>query len=98
MNSASSRKKARLTSPIEDEEARGLAQYFRRSGGARRERALEMLEAVEAGLLQLAARIEPYSRCTIRKERSYEEIAAILHSPMGTVKTHLFRVLEGAAA
>jgi RNA polymerase sigma factor (sigma-70 family) len=86
------RRKARLTSPIEDEEARGLA-YASPGPAVMAERA-QMQRAVEAGLRQLAPRDRAILALHYQEGRSYEEIAAILDSPMGTVKTHLYRARE----
>jgi RNA polymerase sigma-70 factor (ECF subfamily) len=86
------RKKARLTSPIEDEEARGLAHSS--AGPALLAERAQMQEAVEAGLLQLTPQDRTILTLHYQEGRSYEEIAAILDSPMGTVKTHLYRARE----
>lgn len=87
-----SRKRARLTSPIEDEEARGLA-HGAASPAVLAERA-QMQEAVEAGLRELTPQDRTILTLHYQEGRSYEEIAAILDAPLGTVKTHLYRARE----
>jgi RNA polymerase sigma-70 factor, ECF subfamily len=86
------RRKARLTSSIEDEEARGVA-YASPGAAVMAERA-QMQRAVEAGLRQLTPQDRAILTLHYQEGRSYEEIAAILDSPMGTVKTHLYRARE----
>lgn len=86
------RKKARLTSPIEDEQARGLA-HSSASPAVLAERA-QMQQAVEAGLRQLTPQDRTILTLHYQEGRSYEEIAAVLDLPMGTVKTHLYRARE----
>jgi RNA polymerase sigma-70 factor (ECF subfamily) len=58
----------------------------------------ELLAAVEAALADLA----PAERAAIvlfhQEERSYEEIAAVLDVPVGTVRTHLHRGRAKVAA
>ena len=54
----------------------------------------QLLEAVDASLLQLNTRDRAILILHYQEERSYEEIAAILSIPMGTVKTHLYRARE----
>jgi RNA polymerase sigma-70 factor (ECF subfamily) len=86
------RKKARLATPIEDAEIRGLAHAS--AGPAVLAERGQMQEAVEAAL----QRLTPYDRTILvlyyQEGRSYKEIASILDSPMGTVKTHLYRARE----
>jgi len=53
-----------------------------------------MQERVEAALRQLSAHDRAILTLHYQEERSYEEIAAILDRPMGTVKTHLYRARE----
>jgi RNA polymerase sigma-70 factor (ECF subfamily) len=86
------RKKARLTSPIEDEEARGLAHAG--AGPAVLAERAQMQEAVDEALGQLTPQDRAILTLHYQEGRSYEEIAAILDSPMGTVKTHLYRARE----
>jgi RNA polymerase sigma-70 factor (ECF subfamily) len=86
------RKKARLTSPIEGEEARGLAHAG--AGPAVLAERAQMQEAVEEALRQLTPADRTILTLHYQEGRSYEEIAAILDSPMGTVKTHLYRARE----
>ena len=86
------RKKARLASPIEDEDARDLA-YSSAGPAVLAERA-QMKQAVEAGLRQLTPHDRAILTLHYQEGRSYEEIAAILDLPMGTVKTHLYRARE----
>jgi len=86
------RKKARLTSTIEDEEARGLAHSS--VGPAVLAERAQLQKAVEAGLRQLTPRDRTILTLHYQEGRSYEEIAAILDSPLGTVKTHLYRARE----
>jgi RNA polymerase sigma factor (sigma-70 family) len=86
------RRKARLTSPIEDAEARGLA--WSSPGPAVMAERAQMQQAVEAGLRQLTPHDRAILALHYQEGRSYEEIAAILDSPMGTVKTHLYRARE----
>ena len=86
------RKKARLASPIDDESARGLA-HTGASPAVLAERA-QMQQAVEDALRQLAPPDRIILTLHYQEGRSYEEIAAILDSPMGTVKTHLYRARE----
>jgi len=86
------RKKARLQSPIDDEAARGLA-HAGASPAVLPERS-QMQQAVEDALRQLAPPDRVILTLHYQEGRSYEEIAAILDSPMGTVKTHLYRARE----
>lgn len=86
------RRKARLTSPIEDAEAHGLA--WSSPGPAVLAERAQMQQAVEAGLLQLTPHDRAILTLHYQEGRSYEDIAAILDSPMGTVKTHLHRARE----
>jgi RNA polymerase sigma-70 factor (ECF subfamily) len=86
------RKKDRLTSPIDDTEARGLVNSAA-SPAVLAERA-QMQQVVDAALLQLNLYDRTILTLHYQEERSYEEIAAILDSPMGTVKTHLYRARE----
>jgi RNA polymerase sigma-70 factor (ECF subfamily) len=85
------RQKARLASPIEDQEttlahgAPGPLALLEQS---------RMEEAVDEALL----RLDSYDRAILtlhyQEDRSYEDIAAILSVPLGTVKTHLYRARE----
>jgi RNA polymerase sigma-70 factor (ECF subfamily) len=86
------RKKVRLTSSIDDERARGLA-HSGASPAVLAERA-QMQQAVEEALQQMTAADRIILTLHYQEGRSYEEIAAILDSPMGTVKTHLYRARE----
>jgi len=86
------RKKARLTSSIDDDEARGLAHSA--AGPAVLAERAQMQKAVEEALPQLPPSDRIILTLHYQEGRSYEEIAAILDSPMGTVKTHLYRARE----
>jgi RNA polymerase sigma-70 factor (ECF subfamily) len=86
------RKKARLTSSIDNDEARGLAHSG--AGPAVLAERAQMQEAVEEALRQLGPSDRTILTLHYQEGRSYEEIAAILDSPMGTVKTHLYRARE----
>jgi RNA polymerase sigma factor (sigma-70 family) len=86
------RRKARLASPLDDEEARGLA--YSGAGPALLAERAQMQQAVETGLRQLTPHDRTILTLHYQEGRSYEEIAAILDSPMGTVKTHLHRARE----
>jgi RNA polymerase sigma factor (sigma-70 family) len=86
------RKKARLTSPIDDEEARGLAHSG--AGPAVLAERAQMQQAVDEALRQLTPADRTILTLHYQEGRRYEEIAAILDSPMGTVKTHLHRARE----
>jgi RNA polymerase sigma-70 factor (ECF subfamily) len=86
------RQKARLMSPIEDTEARAMS-HSSASPAVLVERA-QMQEAVDTALLQLTPRDRTILTLHYQEGRSYEEIAAILDLPMGTVKTHLYRARE----
>ncbi|HXP86274.1 MAG TPA: sigma-70 family RNA polymerase sigma factor [Bryobacteraceae bacterium] len=85
------RQKARLASPIEEEEhalehsAPGPLELLEQS---------QMEEAVDAALLRLTEYDRAILTLHYQEDRSYEEIAAILDAPMGTVKTHLYRARE----
>lgn len=87
----SRRKQARMGSPIEDHAhalehpTPGPAEEFERS---------QIQEAVDAALLRLDTRDRVILTLHYQEGRSYEEVAAILGSPMGTVKTHLYRARE----
>jgi RNA polymerase sigma-70 factor (ECF subfamily) len=54
----------------------------------------QMQEAVDAALLRLAPRDRAILTLHYQEDRSYEEIAAILDAPLGTVKTNLHRARE----
>jgi RNA polymerase sigma-70 factor (ECF subfamily) len=54
----------------------------------------QMQEAVDAALLRLAPRDRAILTLHYQEGRSYEEIAAILDAPLGTVKTNLHRARE----
>jgi RNA polymerase sigma-70 factor (ECF subfamily) len=86
------RKKTRLTSSIDGDEARGLAQSS--AGPALLAERAQMQQAVEEALQQLTPADRTILALHYQEGRSYEEIAAILDSPMGTVKTHLYRARE----
>ena len=86
------RQKTRLGSSVEEDFALELAhpspnpaQIYERA---------QMQEAVDAALQQLNPRDRVILVLHYQEGRSYEEIAAILDAPMGTVKTHLFRARE----
>ncbi len=51
----------------------------------------QMQEAVDAALLRLAPRDRAILTLHYQEGRTYEEIAAILDAPLGTVKTNLHR-------
>ena len=53
-----------------------------------------MQQAVDEALRQLTPQDRAILTLHYQEGRSYEEIAAILDSPMGTVKTHLYRARE----
>jgi RNA polymerase sigma factor (sigma-70 family) len=83
------RAKERLGVSLEDRELR--------SPLADPERALErgqLQKAVDDALLRLSAPDRAILTLHYQEERSYEEIAAILNLPMGTVKTHLYRARQ----
>lgn len=86
------RQRARLTSPIDDAAARGLAHPG--AGPAVLAERAQMQQAVDEALLGLAPADRTILTLHYQEGRSYEEIAAILDSPMGTVKTHLYRARE----
>jgi RNA polymerase sigma-70 factor (ECF subfamily) len=86
------RKKARLTSSIDDDEARELAHSG--AGPAVLAERVQMQQAVEEALRQLSPSDRIILTLHYQEGRSYGEIAAILDSPMGTVKTHLYRARE----
>jgi RNA polymerase sigma factor (sigma-70 family) len=80
------RAKARLGVSLEDQDLR--------SPWADPERAFErrqLQEAVDDALLRLSPPDCAILTLHYQEGRSYEEIAAILNLPMGTVKTHLYR-------
>jgi RNA polymerase sigma-70 factor (ECF subfamily) len=85
------RQKARLASPIEDEErvlehaAPGPLELLERT---------ELEAAVDAALLRLSPDDRAILTLHYQEDRSYEEIAAILDAPLGTVKTRLYRARE----
>jgi RNA polymerase sigma-70 factor (ECF subfamily) len=85
------RQKARLASPIEDQEST-LAHHA--PGPLALLEQSRMEEAVDEALL----RLDSYDRAILtlhyQEDRSYEDIAAILSVPLGTVKTHLYRARE----
>lgn len=54
----------------------------------------QFLEALGASLAELPLRDRTILTLHYQEERSYEEIAAILDLPLGTVKTHLHRARE----
>ena len=85
------RQKARRASPIEEEErtlehsAPGPLELLEQS---------QRQEAVEAALLRLDPRDRAILTLHYQEGRAYEEIAAILDAPLGTVKTRLYRARE----
>jgi len=87
----SRRKKARLGSPIEDQE--GVLEHPAPSPAEVLEQS-QIQAAVDAALLKLDTRDRAILTLHYQEGRSYEEIAAILGSPMGTVKTQLYRARE----
>jgi RNA polymerase sigma-70 factor (ECF subfamily) len=54
----------------------------------------QMRDALEAALQQLNLRDRAILTLHYQEGRRYEEIAAILDAPLGTVKTHLYRARE----
>jgi len=86
------RRRARMTSPIDDEAVRGLAHAD--AGPAVLAERAQMQQAVEVALLRLVPADRTILTLHYQEGRSYEQIAAILDSPMGTVKTHLYRARE----
>ena len=54
----------------------------------------QMQETVDAALAQLNPRERSILVLHYQEGRSYEEIAAILDTPIGTVKTHLYRARQ----
>ena len=88
----SQRKKARLARPIDIKEERELVHGS--AGPAILAERAQIQEAVETGLRQLSPRDRTILTLHYQEERSYEDIAAILDLPMGTVKTHLYRARE----
>ena len=85
------RQQSRLGSPIEDEAhalehpAPDPAQLLERN---------QVQEAVDAALSRLNPRDRGILTLHYQEGRSYEEIAAILAVPIGTLKTHLYRARE----
>lgn len=88
----SRRQQARRSSSIDDEEPAALAHPA--PGPAQLLEKAQMREAVEAALQELSPRDRAILTLHYQEERSYEEIAAILDQPMGTVKTNLHRARE----
>ena len=88
----SRRHRARRSSSIDDEESDALAHPS--PGPAQLLEKAQMREAVEASLQELSPRDRAILTLHYQEERSYEEIAAILDQPMGTVKTNLHRARE----
>jgi RNA polymerase sigma-70 factor (ECF subfamily) len=86
------RQKARMTSSIEDEAARGLAHSA--AGPAVLAERAQVQQAVDGALQQLSPHDRAILTLHYQEGRSYEEIAVILDLPMGTVKTHLYRARE----
>ena len=86
------RQRARMASPIDDEAVRGLAHTS--AGPAVLAERAQMQQAVEEALLRLAPADQTILTLRYQEGKSYGEIAAILDSPMGTVKTHLHRARE----
>jgi RNA polymerase sigma-70 factor (ECF subfamily) len=82
------RQKARLATPI-DEETGALSHPG--PGPAELLEQSQLHEAVDAALLELNPRDRAILTLHYQEGRSYEEIAAILDEPIGTVKTHLYR-------
>lgn len=54
----------------------------------------QMQEAVDDALLRLNMRDRLILTLHYQEGRSYEEIAAIMGAPMGTIKTHLYRARQ----
>jgi RNA polymerase sigma-70 factor, ECF subfamily len=86
------RQQARRASSIEEDETEALAHPA--PGPAQLLEKAQMREAVEAALRELSPRDRAILTLHYQEERSYEEIAAILDQPMGTVKTNLYRARE----
>ena len=85
------REKARLSVPVEDR-ANELKSPLPNPAEALERN--QLLEAVDAALLQLDMRDRAILILHYQEGRSYEDIAAILSIPMGTVKTRLYRARE----
>lgn len=86
------RQQARRASSIEEDETEALAHPA--PGPAQLLEKAQVQEAVEAALRELGPRDRAILTLHYQEERSYEEIAAILDQPMGTVKTNLYRARE----
>jgi RNA polymerase sigma-70 factor (ECF subfamily) len=85
------RQQARMAVPVEDEAGElkspwpGPEEMLGRG---------EMQQAVDTALGRLDANQRAILVLHYQEGRSYEEIAAILDAPMGTVKTHLYRARQ----
>jgi len=89
------RQRARLGSSIEEgAEGGGFELKHPAPGPAEIVEQNELQKAVDAALLRLNARDRAILTLHYQEGRSYEEIAAILDEPLGTVKTHLYRARE----
>ena len=89
------RQRARLGSSIEERaEDGGVELKHLAPGPAEIVEQNELQKAVDAALLRLNARDRAILTLHYQEGRSYEEIAAILDEPLGTVKTHLYRARE----
>jgi len=86
-----SRQKARLSVPAEDEAHELKSPWPDPEEALQRD---QMQEAVDDALVRLNPRDRAILTLHYQEGRSYEEIAAILDAPMGTVKTHLYRARE----
>jgi RNA polymerase sigma factor (sigma-70 family) len=79
---------------IEEREERDLGLAHSAAGPAVLAERAQMQQVVEEALRQLNSQDRTILTLHCQEGRSYEEIAAILDSPMGTVKTHLYRARE----
>lgn len=89
------RQRARLAVSLDEEEA-GWDERLPGPApdpGARLDRA-RFEELLEASLDRLSPRERAVVTLFYQEERSYQEISEILETPIGTVKTHLYRARE----